>query len=180
VLTFVISSVPTWLGDTADVGEAVAGIAALIGLFVLAFQVSHLAVQTKYQGDQTKNQADQIKYQGDAIRASVIQGITTQMLTIDQVFVEYPQLWPFFYEDSVPFPKDHPEYRRALSAAEMFVDLIDCVVSLKDHMRADIDLPGWNKYANELYEQSFPLRAFVEKHEDWYETDTIEYFKFPP
>ncbi len=180
MLTVVISSIPTWLGDTADVGEAVAGIAALVGLFALAFQVRQLASQTKYQGDQTKNQADQIKYQGDAIRASVIQGITTQMLTIDQVFVEYPQLRPFFYEDNVPFPKDHPEYGRALSAAEMLVDLIDCVVSLKDHMRADIDQPGWHEYAYELYTQSVPLRNYVNRYKDWYTPETIHYLRSPP
>jgi hypothetical protein len=180
VLTFVISSIPTWLGDSADVGEAVAGIAALVGLFALVCQVRHLASQTKYQGDQTKNQADQIKYQGDAIRASVIQGITTQMLTIDQVFVEYPQLRPFFYEINLPLPEDHPEHDRALSIAEMLVDLIDSVISLKDHLGSDVAQRGWQKYAHELYTRSVLLHDYVDSHEAWYMPDTIKYFKSPP
>jgi hypothetical protein len=96
------------------------------------------------------------------------------------VFVEYPQLRPFFHEDNVPLPKDHPEYDRALSAAEMLVDLIDCVVSLADHMRADIDLPGWQDYARELYKKSNVMRDYINTHADWYTEKTIEYFKSSP
>jgi hypothetical protein len=187
VLTVVISSVPTWLGDTADVGQAVAGIAALVGLFALVFQLRQLASQTKYQGDQTKNQADQIKYQaeqikyqGDAIRASVIQGITTQMLTIDQAFIAYPQLRRFFYEDKEPIAKGHEEYDRALSVAEMLVDLIDCVVSLKGHMDEDIDLPGWYAYARELYNRSIPIQDFAGRYAQWYSDATIEAMQSEP
>ena len=162
-----ISAIPSWLGDLGDVGEVLAGIAALVGLLALAVQIRALAIQTKELASQTKQE-------GQAIRASVIQGITTQMLAIDHVFVEHPQLRPFFYGKNVPLAEDHREYARALAVAEMLVDLIDCVVSLKDNMVEEIDLPGWYEYARALYEQSVPARAFLEANETWYSPETVE------
>lgn len=64
-------------------------------------------------------------------------------MALDRVFIENPDLRPYFYEGE-PIPDDEPLRGRVLSTAELIVDLVDTVASMLRHGQLDDeDIGPW-------------------------------------
>lgn len=64
-------------------------------------------------------------------------------MALDRLFVEFPKLRPYFYED-VELPSEEPLRSQVISAAELIVDLADSVTNMVRHGQLDAaDRDAW-------------------------------------
>jgi hypothetical protein len=100
-------------------------------------------------------------------RSSVYQTVADQMMSIDRLFVERPELRPYFY-GSKPPPEDGVERERVAAATELFIDFMDNVATQAPHMPEYLSGP-WKKYFHEIASKSPSIRAFWRDNHGWYD-----------
>jgi hypothetical protein len=111
--------------------------------------------------------------------ASVYQGIASQMHDLDKLFVERPDLRPYFYgEEPKPVPHDEPERGRVLATAELIVDFADNFVAQRRVLPGDYER-GWAEYFRALYVSSPAVQHFWKKSSGWYCDDLDELLRGP-
>jgi len=82
-----------------------------LGFIALVVSLLYLARQTKAMSQQTQSLEE-------SIRLQVHYGMSSDLLGIDRLFVDHPELRPYFYEDK-ELATDSPIYGLVVSAAEM-------------------------------------------------------------
>jgi hypothetical protein len=100
-------------------------------------------------------------------RASVYQTVAQQMMSIDQLFVERPELRPYFYGNKPP-PTEEIERERVAAFAELFVDFMDNLVGQTPHIPEHLG-ESWRAYFRAVASTSPAIREFWRAHRDWYE-----------
>jgi len=101
-----------------------------------------------------------------AIRANTYQGINTQLQGIDLIFVENPELRPYFYAGE-DIPQDKRERDRVMAVAELLVDFMDNVVTHGDAMPPE-HREVWYRYFREQHDSSPAIRAYWSENSHWY------------
>lgn len=109
----------------------------------------------------------QARYMMRSTRSSVYQTVADQMMSIDRLFVERPELRPHFYRNE-PLPMHGPNRERVVAATELFVDFMDNVATQAPHMPEYLSGP-WALYFREIASTSPAVRAFWREHRDWYD-----------
>ncbi len=109
----------------------------------------------------------QARYMARSTRSSVYQTVADQMMSIDRLFVERPELRPYFYGNEPP-PPDGLERERVTAATELFVDFMDNVATQAPHMPEYLSGP-WVMYFRTIAATSPSIRAFWRAHRDWYD-----------
>lgn len=92
--------------------------------------------------------------------------VTDLFLRMNELFIAYPQLRPYFYDGVTIDPSD-PDDLRVKVIAEQIADIFDWV----SHCRAgatSVDASAWAEFIVFVYESSPALRAFHEAHRDWH------------
>jgi hypothetical protein len=95
------------------------------------------------------------------------QDTTTHAFDIDQMLLQYPQLWPYFYDDKLPPGNDDPEYYRVLAAAELYLDAAETIWRHHgEYMPTDV--VGWREWIHDLLQHSPVLQDGFSKKPYWY------------
>ena len=144
-----------------DFFQVIQAVVAIVGLPILIWSVILLKRQTALSARATE--------------ANVYSNINARMIEIDLFFFNNPKLRPFFY-DGVDITEENPDFGRAFSIAEMFVDFMDQVMVLRRNMP---DFPWdvtWVKYFIELFMSSPVLRKYWQKHWSWYSAQIRGYY----
>lgn len=112
--------------------------------------------------------------------ASVYQGIAGQMHEIDKLFVEKPELRPYFYGDT-PLPEDCNERQRVLATAELIIDFADNLVAQRPFLPRKYER-GYDDYLRELYGSSLAMQRFwSDCGKRWYKSEELNnLFRDPP
>lgn len=100
-------------------------------------------------------------------RASVYQTVAEQMMSIDRLFVEHPELRPYFY-GSKPSPSEELDRERVAATCELFLDFMDNVVGQTRHIPEYLTGP-WQEYFQSIASTSPSLREFWRTNRDWYD-----------
>lgn len=86
-------------------------------------------------------------------------------MAIDRLFVEFPELRTYFYEDA-EVPLEEPLRSQVLSTAELIVDLADSVTSMIRHGQLETaDQEAWAA-ALLSYGRSQAVQAILKEYED--------------
>jgi hypothetical protein len=109
----------------------------------------------------------QVRHMARSTRASVYQTVADQMMSIDRLFVERPELRPYFYGNEPP-PSEGLDRERVTAATELFVDFMDNVATQAPHMPEYLSGP-WAKYFREVASTSPSIRSFWRANRDWYD-----------
>lgn len=109
----------------------------------------------------------QSRHMSRGTSASVYQTIADQMMSIDRLFVDHPELRQYFYDGVLP-PREGLEAARVRAATELMVDFMDNVVSQSRHLPEYLCGP-WRDYFRDLASTSPGLRQFWREHRDWYD-----------
>lgn len=112
----------------------------------------------------------QLKLSANANRATVYQSVPLLMFDIDRLFIERPELKPYFYGRK-PLTHDDPEYNRIMSVAELFVDFMDYVTVVEPAL-PEYEWDSWKCYFRELLATSPALQQYWQEYGHWY-PDTI-------
>jgi hypothetical protein len=89
-------------------------------------------------------------------RASFHQGVANLFIQLDVIFIENPDLRPYFYENQAP--PDPGTKQQALALSEYIADLAESCIAAE---YAEPELTGdWDDYFNYLYQNSHVLREY--------------------
>jgi len=104
------------------------------------------------------------------LKVTTYQGATDLTLQLDQVFIEYPQLRPFFYEGR-PTPDansgDDDLRHRVLATAEYALDIFECIWDHRDTYD-QADRESWKVWICDMIAQSPACSALYVAERDWY------------
>lgn len=145
--------------------DAISAIATVISDLLIAFSILFAARQWREAAQQTKKAAV-------AISAATYQGVNAQLQEIDLLFVQYPELRPYFYADK-PMPQDRRERDRVMAVAELLVDFMDNVVTQGHAMPAD-HRKVWNDYFKEQHASSAAIRIYWHENSHWYRKELLD------
>jgi hypothetical protein len=117
----------------------------------------------------------QINQAKHALNGSTHTAIYAQMQSINQLFIEKPNLRKFFY-DGYDFPKEATEKDKesVLPVADMLADFFEHVTQQKDNLPENV-WPAWGKYMRYVYDNSPVMRRHFEKNADWYDPEYINF-----
>ena len=87
-------------------------------------------------------------------------------ISILTVFVEHPEIRPYFY-DNRPAPAEEPLRSRVLATAELVADHMESVVLSRDAVEVNTR-SVWVRYMQGLYRRSPVLRAFLAPESEGY------------
>lgn len=132
-------------------------------MVILSFIISFGALYFSFEQSRITNRA---------VEAQTWQAITQQGYDISRIFVEHPNLRPYFY-DGITIDRNATDFHAVMAICEMYLDFID---SMQDeHVFA---LPGmtengenralWNKYFKDIFASSPAIRAYAEEKKLWY------------
>lgn len=87
-------------------------------------------------------------------------------ISILTVFVEHPEIRPYFYENR-PAPTEEPLRSRVLATAELVADHMESVVLSQDAVELNTR-SVWVRYMQGIYRRSPVLRAFLAPENEGY------------
>jgi hypothetical protein len=142
--------------DIASIAVAGVGSAAVATALVYSSrQVRALQAQLEFDHDQAQNSLI-------AQRAANDLELMGYTMALDRVFIDLPELRPYFY-DGKDVPRDEPLRSRVMATAELIVDLADSVSSMMGHGQLDpSDQKAW-QVALRSYGRSQAVRRVVEE-----------------
>lgn len=155
-----------------DVLVGVSGVLqGVVALFSLATVVLTIVLVVR----QTREMTRQSIYAAYGTAGNIYKDVSIQMMEIDRLFFEHPELRPYFYENQ-PLPDDPREMTRIEALAELFMDFLDMVIVLETTTPPEMNIPWaeWQDYIAELYLSSPAIRHFYHANRDWYDAKVRE------
>lgn len=134
------------LQELAEIGQFVAGVASLVVVASVYFVWK------------------QVKQQAEDSRTELITGMTTLIISVSRIFIEYPYLRQYFHDGVAP-TVEHVEQTRAVA-----VTLADAI----DHVAAHLCLmdepvrEAWEAYIGDMRTSSPVLMNYLRTHRHWY------------
>ena len=111
--------------------------------------------------------------QRDATLVIAYQNMTAQMADMDRFFLENLDLRPYFFGGKEP-PRAQDEHDRVLAVAEMYVNLMDNVLTQSPALNRDGIAADWEAYFRGVYETSPALREFWAEHgREWFASSPL-------
>lgn len=144
-------------------------VATILGIIVLVYQTNLLLYQTDKASE--------------ALESSAYQSISSQLLDLDKLFIEKPELRPYFFSGTDLTDAD-PEYTKiytqAISVADLQLDYFDSFWTQADHideLRKDSSSwRAWDKYIRDSFANSPIMCRRLSEVQSWYECDFTDYY----
>jgi hypothetical protein len=109
----------------------------------------------------------------DATLVIAYQNMTAQMADMERLFFEHLDLRPYFFGDKEP-PRAEAEYNRVLAVAEMYVNLMDNVLTQCPALNRAGIAADWEAYFLGVYETSPVIREFWAAHgSEWFASSPL-------
>jgi hypothetical protein len=109
----------------------------------------------------------QTKVQTEALQLEATSAIYSGILDLDKIFLEKPELRPYFYEGVVIEPTA-VNYDKVLSIAEYKLDLFDLFWQHSDHLRERQDWVAWKNWISESFAKSPIMCTHLNTIQDMY------------
>ena len=108
---------------------------------------------------------------------SISQTMTRYSLDISRIFLENPDLRPYFFSGR-PIDENHPDYLRAEAVAEVILDIFWTMNSqakrIQDAEFRDSDTSSqWALYIGDTFASSPILTNFLTRRKDWYGQEMV-------
>ncbi len=117
---------------------------------------------------------DQTSHLRRTVLTNATEIISSFTLEVNKVFVDHPELRPYFHSGQ-DISDDHPEHNRALAVAELLLDYCDTIIEQKGRLPEiwpTEEATYAHRYTVDMFKQSPILCRFVETHSSWY-SDTL-------
>jgi hypothetical protein len=146
-----------WLAPDAST------VIAVLSLVISLITLGALSLQTAYLGAQVEKMQEQTELAiNDAFYAKAFE--------LQQIFVERPELWPYFYHGRDFEPDTLPETAAQLEAIALlkldYFELIEMIY--RTDLMDQENVAGTRAYILHSIENSPVLRRVYERHRDWY------------
>lgn len=122
----------------------------------------------------------QAKLARDSVSTQAWQGLTNLSNDISKIFVDKPQLRPYFYEGK-KLNQGDPNYNSVMAVAEMYLDFYeslqdDYVYALRGMEKGGEYRQKWDVYFKSMFATSPALCALAKDHQSWYSTNFNEFY----
>ena len=138
--------------------------------FVSALSLIFIFLQTRFL--YTQNAKTTVNMQ-----ASMYSTIATQTLEMDRIFIERPDLRPYFY-GGVDIKEDDKNYNLVLSIAEYQLDYFDSTRTELGYIPPDHDTQEdretWHHYLADSFAKSPILCERIKSNSNWYMEDLVK------
>jgi hypothetical protein len=104
-----------------------------------------------------------------AALADASQRIITDSANVDKLFIQYPEMRPFFREKK-PIRRGDEGYDRAAAIAELRVNAYDAVLTFPSIFKAD----NWSNVARSAFRDSPIMCEFISMYKDNYSKTTLQ------
>ncbi|MCX5991282.1 MAG: hypothetical protein NTZ04_02980 [Chloroflexi bacterium] len=121
---------------------------------------------------QTREATTQTKYLAESLKSSAYASVADQMLRVDEVFIRYPELRPYFYLGKFISEND-AQYNRAVAMAELILDLHYSVLVQSDHFPQAWPHQWWKVYVVDSFASSPILCEHLNALKNWYTDEMI-------
>jgi hypothetical protein len=101
--------------------------------------------------------------QRDATLVIAYQNMTAQMADMNRFFLEHLELRPYFF-DGASLPSVDGERERVLAAAEMYLNVMDSVLTQLPILSRGSVAADWEAYFRDVYTSSPVIREFWNQH----------------
>src|SRR5262249_13115452 len=101
--------------------------------------------------------------------ASTSQQIISDSADVDKLFIQYPEMRPFF-RDKKPIHRGDEGYDRAAAIAELSVNALDTVLTFPQVFKTD----NWPNGARSAFRDSPIMCEFIAMYKDSYSKATIQ------
>jgi hypothetical protein len=117
----------------------------------------------------------QTKYTLESVESNVFGVITTQNLAADAMFINNPELRPYFYGGQAITEAD-PLYNKVEATAEYLLDYFDSLISQlrKYPLVWRYEKESWEKTIVDMLCWSPVLCRYLDRHSEWYNNDLQE------
>ncbi len=126
-----------------------------IGILLVLLSLVFIAYQTRQTAQLARRQA----YEGGS----------GQMSAIDNIFVEHPELYPYFYEGKVIAQND-PEYVKVLTVAMAVTNFLEATLPREGAS----PMPWWEKYMSDQFASSPIMCEYLERRNDWFDPRLVK------
>jgi hypothetical protein len=111
-----------------------------------------------------------LRNNGQSVRNSVQQSMVKLVTDMDKVFVDKPELYPYFYECK-EIDSSSPQYLVVSAASIQMLDLLDIADTQSSTFRDQWDTPeAWDNWIADQLLRSPITRATLRRHHTWYGT----------
>jgi hypothetical protein len=144
-----------------------------LALVVSALGFVAVAISLVFLMKQTSEAAEQSKYVADALKSSNYAALATFMFEVEQTFIDYPELWPYFY-DGEPVDELGPDYDRILAVAANKLGLFSYLLILSDRFPQLWPPHWWAKSIEEAFVTSPVMRQYLHKKRGFYDAELYD------
>jgi len=126
---------------------------------------------------QTRIFARQTDYVARTLATSLADSINGRVEGITRIFIQYPDMRPYFYKGQA-IDESHADYARAEAIAELFLDTLFAIADQAE--RGGELRPGqrvgtnWKAYVRDSFAQSPILVKFLTERQSWYSDKLVE------
>jgi len=128
------------------IGQALSLCCSSIGFLTVIISIGILIAQTRELSAQTK-------YVGKSLKAGIFIGAEDRLTALDEIFVTYPEIRPYFYESKAIEPDD-PNYQRVCAAAEFLLDYFDAILIQVKQFPETWPQGWWESFIEDTFAES--------------------------
>src|SRR5258708_2731049 len=150
----------------------------IISLAVWTISSVAVIVSLYWINRQTALFAKQTEYVASSLTESQSESMSNQSHEISRIFVEYPELRPYFYY-AQPCDGNNPDFHRAEAVAELILDIYWSMST--QAKRSDLSVLGgsepaqlWQDYIADAFAHSPILVATLMKRQNWYGQEMVK------
>jgi hypothetical protein len=117
----------------------------------------------------------QINQASASLQAASYQSIANNTLELDKIFIDKPELRPYFYYGR-DINQNEKDYDLVMAVAEFLIDFFDSTLTQLEIMPKDkqLDMPAWKKYFSDSFANSPALCKRLQRNPNWYRPNLIE------
>lgn len=105
----------------------------------------------------------------EAAKRQAYVGSLTQMSAIDGIFVEHPEMYPYFYEGKAIAP-DHEDYLKVLTIAMAVTNFLEGSLPPE----GEPSMHWWETYVRDQFEISPIMCEYLERRNAWFNPKLVK------
>jgi hypothetical protein len=110
----------------------------------------------------------QTKFLSEALKASLFAPLDARQFDILKIFIDAPDLRPYFYDGAPTPPRDSSEYARVMAVAEYILDFFAAILIQRKMYGKIVAGDWWQAYMIDSFANSPALRELLDSRETWY------------
>jgi hypothetical protein len=122
---------------------------------------------------QTRAMAEQARLLAESARRDSFDRVAAQAFLLDQLFLDYPEVRPYFYEGKLLSDEDPVLRHRIAAAAETVLDVFGVIVLHRERFAEVWSSNTWDEYMRHVFARSPFLCSYLRDVHKWFPPDLV-------